>query len=152
VPPRATTNVLLRLRQVEEREAMRGLKQARQVVEGATATRDRVAGERAALASEMERVGASRARTTVGALVTRETYRRQLRQQLADAEERNRAAERAVRAALKGLAEAQQRVEQALRARQAAEKQRAAEDKALARRRERQDQAATDDRWRPPRR
>jgi hypothetical protein len=57
-----------------------------------------------------------------------------------------------MRTALQGLTEAQERVEQALRARQAAEKQRAAEDKALARRRERQDQAATDDRWRPPRR
>jgi hypothetical protein len=43
-------------------------------------------------------------------------------------------------------------VELALRTREAAEAQRDADDKATARKRERRDQAATDDRWRPPRR
>jgi hypothetical protein len=152
VPPRATTDVLLRLRQVDEREAMRGLEQAREVVEQATDRRDRAVAARSELAAEMEQLGASRPRTTAGALVTREAYRGQVRKRLAAADERVRTAEGALRAALQGLTEVQQRVEQALRARQAAQKQRAAEDKALARRRERQDQAATDDRWRPPRR
>jgi flagellar biosynthesis chaperone FliJ len=152
VPPRATTDVLLRLRQVDEREAMRSLEQARQVVEEATRTRDRVVGERADLLSQLEKAGTERPRMTVGTLVTREAYKTKLRHQLAEADAQVRTAERAMRTALQGLTEAQERVEQALRARQAAEKQRAAEDKALARRRERQDQAATDDRWRPPRR
>jgi hypothetical protein len=152
VPPRATTDVLLRLRQVEERDAMRGLDRARQALDRATETRDDAIAARAELAMRMQREGTSRGPTTAGALVTREAYRSQLRIQVAASDERLRAGERALREALQALTEAQQRVEQALRARQAAQKQRAAEDKAQARRRERQDQAATDDRWRPPRR
>jgi hypothetical protein len=152
VPPRATTEVLLRLRQVDERETMRGLERARQALERATEARDRALAVRAELAQQLERTGASRGRTTAGTLVTRDAYRAQLRGQAATADEELRAAERALRQALHGLTAAQHQVEQALRGRQAAERQRTAEDKALARRRERRDQAATDDRWRPPRR
>jgi len=43
-------------------------------------------------------------------------------------------------------------VERALRTREAAKAQRDADDKADARKRERRAQAASDDRWRPPRR
>ena len=59
---------------------------------------------------------------------------------------------RTVRETTTAVAAAQELVERALRARDAAEAQRTADDKAETRRRERRDQAASDDRWRPPRR
>jgi hypothetical protein len=142
----------LRLRQVDEQEAMRGLERARQAVERATGARDRARAEMSELSQRMEQSRAGSGRMTVGALVARDGYRTQLRTLLAGAEERVRAGERALRDALRGLTEAQQQVERALRAREAAERQRSAQDKTLARQRERRDQAATDDRWRPPRR
>jgi hypothetical protein len=152
VPPRATTEALLRLRRVDQREAMRALERARQAVDRATEARERAMASRATLAQRKEELRATPDRVTAGALVNREAYRAQLRAELEAADERVRARQHELRDAVHELTQAQKQVEQALRAREAAQKQRAAEDKALARRRERRDQAATDDRWRPPRR
>jgi hypothetical protein len=152
VPPRSTTDALLRLRQVEERAAMRALEAARQAVDRATGARNHAVTARAELAERMERLRATAGKTTAGQLVARDTYRGELRELARAGDERVRAAERALGEALRGLSQAQLQVEQALRSRQATQRQRTVEDKALARRRERRDQAATDDRWRPPRR
>jgi hypothetical protein len=83
----------------------------------------------------------------------RDAYRAQLGAQLDVAAERVQAAKRALQEATRTLSDAQTRMEQALRAREAAEAQRDENDNAELRRRERRDQAASDDRWRrPPRR
>lgn len=151
MPPRATTDALLRLRQAEIEEAMRDLERARQAAERARAARDQAVAARAAIMERIHRLNAAAARTA-GQLGLREHHRARLRAQLDGAAERIEATARASRDATHGVASAQHRVEQALQARKAAEAQRDADDKAEARRRDRRDQAAADDRWRPPRR
>ena len=99
----------------------------------------------------MQRLNAAAARTA-GQLGQRDHYRAQLRAQLDSAGDRLDATARASRDATHAVAVAQQQLELALRTREAAEAQRDADDKADARKRERRDQAASDDRWRPPRR
>jgi colicin import membrane protein len=151
VPPRATTEALIRLRQAGEQEAMRALRRARDAVERAQSARERAVAAQGALTERMQRLNAASARTA-GALGLRDAYRAQLRAQLDGASERAQATARALREATQALGGAQRQVEQALRAREAAEAQRDADDKAEGRRRERRDQTASDDRWRPPRR
>ena len=151
MPPRATTDALIRLRRAEEHEATRALERARVAVERTRLARDRAASAHAGLRERLLRLHAASARTA-GALGLRDSYRAQLRAQLDGASARVEATARALGEAGRALDDAQRQVEQALRAREAAEAQRDAEDKAEARRRERRDQAANDDRWRPPRR
>jgi hypothetical protein len=139
------------MRQADVEEATRALQRARDAAERARATRDQAFAARAALTERMQRLNAAAARTA-GQLGQRDHYRSQLRAQLDGAGERLNATARAWRDANRAIAVAQQQVEQALRAREAAEAQRNADDKADARKRERRDQAASDDRWRPPRR
>lgn len=139
------------MRQAAVEEALRGLQQARDAVERANVAREQAVSAQHALLERMQRLHAAAARTA-GRLGQRDVYRAQLRTQLDGAGERVAATGRAVRDAGQALADAQARVEQALRAREAAEAQRAGDDKADARKRERRDQAAIDDRWRPPRR
>jgi len=134
---------------------MRALEQARRAVERATEARDQAVATRDLVAKQLAEAtgaGGQRGRITAGTLVTRDAYRGELRSLREAADERLRAGEWALQGAMDALTAAQKQMEQALRARQATERQRTAEDKALARRRERRDQAATDDRWRPPRR
>jgi len=151
VPPRATTDALIRVRQADVEEAMRALQRARDGAERARAGRDQAMAARGALNDRMSRLNAAAARTA-GRLGMRDHYRAQLRTQLEAAGERVNATARALRDANHAVDAAQRQVEQALRARDAAEAQRDANDKADARKRERRDQAASDDRWRPPRR
>jgi hypothetical protein len=151
VPPRATTDALIRIRQADVEDALRRLQAARDVVERAKVARDQAVSAQQALAARMRELHAATARTA-GRLGQREVYRAQLRAQLDTAADRVNATARALRDASNGVGDAQARVEQALRAREAVEAQRAADDKAEARKRERRDQAASDDRWRPPRR
>jgi hypothetical protein len=131
---------------------MRGLNRAREAVERATKGRDAALAQQAGLAQRLQALSAAAVRTTAGLLAQREVYRMQLRKQLEAAGERVQAAERGVAEAVRGRDAAQRTVEQALRAREAAEAQRDATKTAESRRRERRDQAASDDRWRPPRR
>jgi hypothetical protein len=151
VPPRATTDALIRMRQAEVEESMRALERARDSAERARVTRDQAVAARAALTERMQRLNAAAARTA-GQLGQRDHYRAQLRSQLDGAADRLETTARACRDANLAVATAQQQVELALRSREAAETQRDADDKADARKRERRDQAASDDRWRPPRR
>jgi hypothetical protein len=156
VPPRATTETLLRLRRAEELEAMRGLAEARAAVDRAETARAAAVAAWDALQARLREsaVGDGRGRRRVrrvGELAAREAFAGELRAQLGAVQARREALERQVRQALQGVTAAQQRVEQALRAREAAGLQREAEEKAGVRRRERRDQAAADDRWRPPR-
>jgi hypothetical protein len=151
VPPRATTDALIRMRQAEVEEALVGLQRARDVVDRAKVARDQAVAAQQALAARMREVHAAAARTA-GRLGQRDAYRARLRSQLDAAGERVNATARSLRDATNALTEQQKRVELALRTREAAEAQRAADDKAEARKRERRDQAASDDRWRPPRR
>lgn len=130
---------------------MRALQRARDGVERARGARERAVAAQATVAERMQRLNAASARTA-GALGLRDAYRSRLRSQLDAASERAQATMRALRDATDGLGEAQRQVEKALRAREAAEARRDADDKTEARRRERRDQAASDDRWRPPRR
>jgi hypothetical protein len=139
------------MRQADVEESMRTLQRARDSAERARVTRDQAVAARAALTERMQRLNAAAARTA-GQLGQRDHYRAQLRSQLDGAAERLETTARACRDANLAVAAAQQQVEQALRAREAAEAQRDADDKADARKRERRDQAASDDRWRPPRR
>jgi hypothetical protein len=139
------------MRHADVEESMRALERARDAAERARVTRDQAVAARAALNERMQRLNAAAARTA-GQLGQRDHYRAQLRSQLDGAGERLNATARAWRDATNAVAAAQQQVEQALRAREAAEAQREADDKADARKRERRDQAASDDRWRPPRR
>jgi phage shock protein A len=151
VPLRATTDTLIRLRRADEQEAMRALERARDAAERARAAREQAIAAQAAIAERMHRLHAASARTA-GRLGLRDVFRAQLRAQLDGAAERVNATARAWRDASQALADAQRQLEQALRARKAVEAQRDADDKAEARLRERRDQAASDDRWRPPRR
>lgn len=130
---------------------MRGLQQARDAAERAKTAYERATAAQAALSERLQRLHAANARTA-GRLGLRDAYRSQLRTQLDAAGERVQAAARTLRVATAALGDAQQRVEKSLRAREAAEARRDADDKAEMRRRERRDQAASDDRWRPPRR
>ena len=130
---------------------MRALQRARDSAERARVTRDQAVAARAALTERMQRLTAATGRTA-GQLGQRDQYRAQLRSQLDGAADRLEATTRACRDANQAVATAQQQVELALRAREAAETQRDSDDKADARKRERRDQAASDDRWRPPRR
>ncbi|HWE26879.1 MAG TPA: hypothetical protein VHB97_02705 [Polyangia bacterium] len=139
------------MRQADVEDALRVLQRARDAAERAHATRDQAVAARAALQERMQRLHAKAARTA-GQLGLRDHYRAQLRSQLDSVDERMRATGRAFRAATQAVAAAQQQVELALRAREAAEAQRNADEKLDARKRERRDQAAADDRWRPPRR
>jgi hypothetical protein len=151
VPPRATTDALIRMRQAEVEEALVGLQRARDSVERAKGARDQAVSAQQALAARMRELHVAQARTA-GRLGQRDVYRARLRSQLDAAGERVHLTARTLREATNALTDAQKRVELALRAREAAEAQRAADDKAEARKRERRDQAANDDRWRPPRR
>lgn len=151
MPPRTTTDALIRVRQADVEEAMRGLQRAREAAERARAGRDQAVAARAALAERMQRLDGVTARTA-GRLGQRDHYRAGLRAQLDGAGARVEVTARALREATHAVAAAQAAVERALRARNAAEAQRDADDKAEARKRERRAQAASDDRWRPPRR
>jgi hypothetical protein len=139
------------MRQADVEESIRALERARDSAERARVTRDQAVAASAALNERMQRLNAAAARTA-GKLGQRDHYRAQLRAQLDTAGERLHATARAWRDATHAVAAAQQQVELMLRAREAAEAQREADDKANARKRERRDQSASDDRWRPPRR
>jgi hypothetical protein len=152
VPPKATTDALLRLRKAEELETMRGLNRAREGVERATRARDLALGTLAGLEQRIKAWSAQGKHSTAGVLAQRDVYRAQLRRQLDVAKGRVQTAERALAESLRGRDAAQRALEQALRAREAAEAQRETTETADSRRRERRDQAASDDRWRPPRR
>ncbi len=130
---------------------MRGLQRARDAADRARVGRDQAVAARAALAERMQRLTAVAARTA-GRLGQRDHYRAGLRAQLDGAAVRVEVTARALRDATQAVTAAQAEVERALRARDAAEAQRDADDKAEARKRERRAQAASDDRWRPPRR
>jgi len=151
VPPRTTTDALIRMRHAEVEEALRGLQRARDACERARAARDRALAAETAIGERMQRLQQVTA-GTAGQLGRRDRYRAELRALLDGAAERVATGERGVRESTQGVAAAQQLVERAVRARDAAEAQRDADGKAEARRRERRDQAANDDRWRPPRR
>jgi len=151
VPPRATTDALIRMRQAEVEDGLTALQRARDAVERAKAARDQSVSAQQALSARMQQLNAATARTA-GRLGQRDSYRAQLRAQWVAAGERVNVTARALRDATNALSESQARVEHALRAKEAAEAQRAADDKADARKRERRDQAAVDDRWRSPRR
>jgi hypothetical protein len=152
VPPKTTTDALIRLRQAEELEAMRSLNRAREGVERATKGREAALAAVVGLKQRLHALSTASARTTAGTLAQREVYRTQLRKQLDAANLRLQKSERGVAEALRVRDTAQKALEQALRAREAAEAQREATETAESRRRERRDQAASDDRWRPPRR
>ncbi|HEY1586222.1 MAG TPA: hypothetical protein VGH63_11090, partial [Polyangia bacterium] len=122
---------------------MRALQRAREAADRAQASRDQAVAARAALATRMQRLHAAGARTA-GQLGLRDHYRARLRAQLDAASERMNATARAARVATDAVGVAQQQVERALRAREAAEAQRNADDKSEARKRERRDQAAAD--------
>ena len=107
--------------------------------------------ERRALYERLQRLPPDGPRTA-GALRRRDNQRAQLRAHLAAATEQVTAAARTLRDCERTLDEAQRALEQALRAREAAKSHRDSEEKTESRRRERRDQAASDDRWRPPRR
>ena len=130
---------------------MRALQRARDGAERARIGRDQAVAARAALTDRMSKLNAAAARTA-GRLGMRDHYRAQLRSQPDAAGERVNATGRVLREATNAIEAAQRQVEQALRARDAAEAQRDADDKADARKKERRAQAASDDRWRPPRR
>ena len=130
---------------------MRALQRARDGTERARVGRDQAVAARAALTERMQQLNAAAARTT-GRLGLRDHYRSRLRAQLEAASQRVEATSRALREATHAVTAAQAEVERALRTREAAEAQRDADDKADARKRERRAQAASDDRWRPPRR
>jgi len=130
---------------------MRALQRARDAAERARAGRDPAVAARRAIAERMQRLNGVAARTA-GRLGQRDHYRAGLRAQLDGAGARVEATARALRDATHAVTAAQADVERALRARDAAEAQRDADDKADARKRERRAQAASDDRWRPPRR
>jgi chromosome segregation ATPase len=151
VPSKATTDALIRLRRAEEQEATRRLRQARDGVERATAAREAAVGAWAALKQRLERLAAASGHTTAGTLSRRDAFRAQLRKQLDAARARVDGTQRVIKQAFRDLEAAQKALEQALRARQATEVQRDAAETAEARRRERRDQSASDDRWRPPR-
>jgi hypothetical protein len=139
------------MRQADVEEAMRALQRARDAADRAEAARDQAVAARATLDDRLRRLPPATSRTA-GQLRLRDQFRTQLRGRLAAAGERVSTTGRALRAALDAVALAQREVELALRAREAAEAQRSADDKSDARKRERRDQAAADDRWRPPRR
>ena len=139
------------MRQAEVEESMRALERSRDAAERARLTRDQAVAARAGLLERMQRLHAAAARTA-GQLGQRDHYRAQLRAQRDGAADRVEMTARAWREATHAVTLAQEQVELALRAREAAEAQRDADDKADARKRERRDQAAADDRWRPPRR
>jgi len=130
---------------------MRALQRARDGTERARVGRDQAVAARAALTERMQQLNAAAARTA-GRLGLRDHYRSRLRAQLEAASQRVEATSRALREATHAVTAAQAEVERALRTREAAEAQRDADDKADARKRERRAQAASDDRWRPPRR
>ncbi|MDB4969186.1 MAG: hypothetical protein JWN44_4875 [Myxococcales bacterium] len=130
---------------------MRGLERARDSVDRARALRDQAVAAQAELA-ERTRRGPGAAARTAGKLGRHEAHRAELRAQLDSAGERVAATARGLREATQALAEAQKQVEQALRAREAVESQRQADDKQETRKRDRREQAASDDRWRPPKR
>ena len=139
------------MRQAEVEEAMRGLQRARDGADRARALRDQALAKQAAIGERMQKLQAMAARTA-GQLGRHDRYRAELRALLDGAAERVAASERALRESANMIPTAQGLVERALRAREAAEAQRDADDKAEARKRERRDQAANDDRWRPPKR
>ncbi|HXU68973.1 MAG TPA: hypothetical protein VN947_06565 [Polyangia bacterium] len=151
MPPRTTTDALIRMRQAEVEDAMRALQRARDAADQARAVHDRTVAKQAAIEERMARLQETPARTA-GQLGRREHFRAELQALLDGAAERVAASERALRESTERIASAQGLVERALRAREGAEAQRDADDKADARRRERRDQAASDDRWRPPKR
>ena len=127
---------------------MRGLKRARDLADRARAAHERALAKQATIDGRIERLREAAA-DTAGQLERRERYRAELRALLEGASTRVAASERALRESDTMIQSAQTLVERALRARDAAEAQRSADDKAEARRRERRDQAASDDRWRP---
>jgi len=139
------------MRQAEVEDAMRALQRARDAADQARAVHDRTVAKQAAIEERMARLQETPARTA-GQLGRREHFRAELQALLDGAAERVAASERALRESTERIASAQGLVERALRAREGAEAQRDADDKADARRRERRDQAASDDRWRPPKR
>jgi hypothetical protein len=151
VPPRATTDALIRMRQAEVEEAMRALQRARDAADRARVVRDQALAKQATIGERMQKLQAMAARTA-GQLGRRDQYRAELKALLEGAAERVGASERALRESTNVISTAQEVVERALRAREAAQAQRDADDKAEARKRERRDQAANDDRWRPPKR
>jgi flagellar biosynthesis chaperone FliJ len=151
VPPRATTDALIRLRHADEQEAMRALKRARDVVDRAGALRDQALLAQSAVAERLAALTPAGARTA-GKLGQRDAYRAQLRTELDAAGKRVEATTRGLGEANHALGEAQKQVEQALRAREAVESQRRTEDKQETRKRDRREQAASDDRWRPKKR
>ena len=151
MPPRTTTDALIKMRQTEVEEAMRGLQRARDAAERARAIRDQALAKQAAIDERMQKLHATMPRTA-GQLGRRDRYRAELRALLDGAADRVQASERTLRETTHMISTAQGLVERAVRAREAAEAQRQADDKAEARRRERRDQAANDDRWRPPKR
>ena len=130
---------------------MRGLADARAAVDRAESARSAAQAASQELAARLRNPDATSGRRRVGELAAREAFAVQLRGKLTAAKARLQQAEQAVTLALRGVTQAQERLEQALRAREAAGLQREAEEKAGMRRRERRDQAAADDRWRPPR-
>jgi len=139
------------MRQAEVEDAMRALQRARDAADQARAVHDRTVAKQAAIEERMARLQETPARTA-GQLGRRDHFRAELQALLDGAAERVAASERALRESTERIASAQGLVERALRAREGAEAQRDADDKADARRRERRDQAASDDRWRPPKR
>jgi hypothetical protein len=151
VPPRTTTDALIRVRHAEVEEAMRGLQRARDAADRARTVRDHALARQTAIGERLQRLEEAAARTA-GQLGRRDHYRAELRALSQGAAERVATSERTLRESTNLIGAAQAQVERAVRARDAAEAQRDADDKADARRRERRDQAANDDRWRPPRR
>jgi hypothetical protein len=151
VPPRTTTDALIRIRHAEVEKAMRGLQRARDAADRARVVRDQALAKQGTIGQRMQRLQ-ELAASTAGQLDRRDRYRAELRALLDSAAARVATSERALRESTSLIATAQEVVERAVRARDAAEAQRDADDKADARRRERRDQAANDDRWRPPRR
>jgi hypothetical protein len=130
---------------------MRALQRARDALDRARALRDQAVAAQVAIAERMQKLSGATARTA-GRLGQRDAYRAQLRGQLDAAGERVRVTARGIRDAAHALGEAQKQVEQALRAREAVESQQKAADKQESRKRDRREQAASDDRWRPPKR
>jgi hypothetical protein len=139
------------MRHAEVEDAMGVLQRARDAADRATALRDQALAKQAAINERIQRLQQAEGRTA-GQLGRRDRFRAELRALLDGADERVKASSRAMRETQQAVTTAQELVERAVRAREAAEAQRAADDKADARKRERRDQAASDDRWRPPKR
>jgi hypothetical protein len=148
MPGKVGRDAILRLRQVGELEARRGLAEAEAQLAAARAAHTRAVAVATQAAARLAAGGTTDSTVRASRLAAREQYRGAARQELRVAEDARLAAARRLLRAETALDGARKKLETAARAKEAATQQVRADKLALARGKARREERASDDAWR----